>query len=191
MKKSFTLVIAIVAALLLTVSCTSRKKTDTQPLTKEEIVKRGEYLVTIIGCNDCHSPKKMGPKGPEIIPELMLSGFQAGRQLPAVDSKLAKDWLLMTPDLTAFYGPWGISFSANLTSDETGIGNWPEGTFKIALTKGKFKGFEGSRDLLPPMPWQNFVGISDDDLEAIYNYLLSTKPVKNIVPPPVPPAGSN
>ena len=95
--------------------------------TGEQMVQRGEYLVTIMGCNDCHSPKKMGPQGPMIIPELMLSGYPADRPLPKVDAQtIKKGWVLLVEDLTAAAGPWGVSFAGNLTPDQTGIGNWTE-----------------------------------------------------------------
>lgn len=156
--------------------------------TGEQLVKRGEYLVTTMGCNDCHSPKKMGPQGPMVIPELMLSGYPAERPFPKVDVQtIKKGWVLFNEDLTAAAGPWGVSFAANLTSDQTGIGNWTEENFRRAIKEGKFKGLEGSRTLLPPMPWNNFVNISDEDAAAIFAYLKSTKPVRNSVPMAIPP----
>lgn len=156
--------------------------------TAEQIVQRGEYLVTIMGCNDCHSPKKMSPQGPMIVAELMLSGYPADRPLPKVDAQtIKKGWVLLVEDLTAAAGPWGVSFAGNLTPDQTGIGNWTEANFKRALKEGKFKGLEGSRNLLPPMPWTNFKNISDDDVSAIFAYLKSIKPVKNAVPMAIPP----
>ncbi|MCB9051025.1 MAG: c-type cytochrome [Lewinellaceae bacterium] len=160
--------------------------------TQEELAKRGEYLVTIMGCNDCHSPKRMGEKGPEIIPELMLSGYPASQPFPAVDaSHLEEGWAMFSPDLTAAVGPWGVSFAANITSHETGIGNWTEEQFRKALTEGKSKGLEGTRPLLPPMPWFNFTKIKDEDLKAIFAYLKSTPPVENAVPNPIPPGEPN
>jgi hypothetical protein len=152
------------------------------------LIKRGEYLVTIGGCDDCHSPKRMGATGPELIPELRLSGFPKDGKLPPVDINTVKSgWALMAPDLTSAVGPWGQSFTANITSDETGIGNWPEENFFAALRKGKYKGLEGSRNLLPPMPWFNYKNMPDEDLRAIYRFLKSTKPVNNVVPAPKPP----
>lgn len=156
--------------------------------TNEELVKRGDYLVKITGCNDCHSPKRMGAQGPEIIPELMLSGYPADLPLPKFSDPLIKQGFAMfTPDLTAAVGPWGISFAGNLTPDETGLGNWTLEQFKTALTKGKFKGLESGRTLLPPMPWVNYTTMADEDIKAIFAYLKSIKPVKNIVPAPVTP----
>ena len=87
-------------------------------------------------------------------------------------------------------GPWGTSFAANLTPDETGIGNWSFGQFKKALTEGKAKGLDGGRMLLPPMPWPNYVSMQEADLRAIFAYLKSIPPVKNIVPAPVPPTSA-
>lgn len=155
---------------------------------QEDLVKRGEYLVTSIGCADCHSPKRISARGPEEIPELKLSGYQQGKELPAIDQKTLKNgWILFTDDLTASVGPWGVSFAANLTSDETGIGNWSYEQFESAIRKGKYKGMENGRDLLPPMPWPAYAHISDEDLKAMFAYLQSTKPVKNAVPAPIPP----
>jgi hypothetical protein len=85
---------------------------------------------------------------------------------------------------TAAVGPWGVSYAANLTSDPTGIGNWTLDQFKKALREGKYKGLDGARMLLPPMPWPNFTKLSDADTEAIFAYLKSTTPVNNLVPSP-------
>jgi hypothetical protein len=156
--------------------------------TNEDLVKRGEYMVKITGCNDCHSPKKMGAQGPEIIAETLLSGYPADRSIVKFDSKLIKSGFPMFyPDLTAAAGPWGISFAGNLTPDETGIGDWTEEQFKKALTQGKFKGLDASRMLLPPMPWVNYTTMADSDVKAIFAYLKSIKPVKNIVPQAITP----
>ena len=157
-------------------------------ITDEDRLTRGKYLVGIMGCNDCHSPKRMGEKGPEIIPELLLSGYPSDRPIVKFDSELIKEGFAMFyPDLTAAVGPWGITFAANLTPDETGIGDWTEEQFKKALTEGKFKGMDGGRMLLPPMPWLNYVEMKDDDIQAVFAYLKSIKPIKNIVPPPITP----
>ncbi len=169
-------------------SSTSNTTGEPKVMSNEDYIQRGEYLVTTIGCNDCHSPKRMGPRGPEIIPELMLSGYQASRPMQPVNMEALKSgWGMFNDDLTTFVGPWGQSFAANLTSDQTGIGNWTEEQFKKALTQGKFKGIDGGRMLLPPMPWQNWTNIKDEDLHAIFLYLKSTPPVSNVVPAPVAP----
>jgi hypothetical protein len=167
----------------------STVSSNVQPaVSKEDLIKRGEYLVTTIGCNDCHSPKKMGERGPEVIPELMLSGYPGNKPVPKISVEALKDgWGMFTPDLTSFVGPWGESFAGNITPDQTGIGNWTEDQFKKALTQGKFKGLDGGRMLLPPMPWTDWVNMKDEDVRAIYAYLKSIPPVKNVVPPPIPP----
>jgi mono/diheme cytochrome c family protein len=160
-----------------------KQAADTQ-MTAQQHVQRGEYLVTVLGgCPDCHAPKEMGPMGPAPIKELWLSGYPANRPVMQADAKVLKSgWILFVPDLTSASGPWGVSFSANLTSDQTGIGNWTEENFLRALKEGKFKGIPNARTLLPPMPWQNFMNAKDEDLKAIFAYLKSTSPVSNIVP---------
>jgi hypothetical protein len=192
MKNLFIFAGMLCAFALLFNNCTSKPKTessDKKVLTDEQLVQKGEYLVTTIGCGDCHSPKRMGAQGPEVIPELALSGFPADEKLPPMaKNALQNGWFLFSPDLAAAVGPWGISFSANLTSDATGIGNWLEENFLRAIKQGKFKGIEDSRSLLPPMPWQNLSKLADEDLKAIFMYLKSTKPVKNAVPMPLAPA---
>jgi hypothetical protein len=191
-------VLTVISILFYFTSCsnsqskTNEDSTDTASTTpaknEENLVQMGEYLVTIMGCNDCHSPKRMGSMGPEIIPELMLSGYPSDRPIEKFeDPKIKQGFAMFYPDLTAAAGPWGISFSGNLTPDETGIGNWTEEQFKIALTQGKFKGLENGRMLLPSMPWLNYKNMKDEDIKAIFLYLKSIKPVKNIVPSPITP----
>jgi len=174
----------------LAVGCTSPEPPAQAEPAREpsqaELVERGKYLVETMGCHDCHSPKLMGPQGPYPDPDRLLSGHPAGTQLPPMPKDNA-GWALMSMDLTAAVGPWGTSFSANLTSDESGIGTWTEEQFKRAITKGLYKGLEGSRPLLPPMPWQNLQNLKDEDIHAMFTYLKSTKPVANVVPAPVPP----
>ena len=175
-------------------SCTDSKQptaAENAKVTAEtpaERVKRGEYLVAIMGCNDCHSAKRMGAQGPEVIPELMLSGYPSDRPVAKFTDKMIKQgFAQFYPDLTAAAGPWGISFAANLTPDETGIGNWTEEQFKKALTQGKSKGLDGARMLLPPMPWTNYATMAETDVKAVFAYLKSLKPVSNLAPQPITP----
>ena len=188
MRTSIVMIIAVFAAALLAEACSNNSETPKAThagLDSAALVKRGEYLVNAVGCDDCHSPKRMGAHGPEIIPELRFSGFPANGKVPPVDtSAVGKGWALFAPDLTSAVGPWGQSFAANITSDATGIGNWPEENFIRAIRKGKYKGLEGSRDLLPPMPWFAYKNFNDEDLRSIYYYLKTTKPVENVVPAP-------
>lgn len=189
MKKLMTSLACVLILCALSCQKTEKPDNDQKPFAVQDsasLVKKGQYLVTITGCNDCHTPKKMGPKGPELIQELLLSGFQGKNAIPEFDKeKTQKGFAQMSPDMTAAAGPWGISFAANLTPDETGIGSWTFEQFKTAMTQGKYKGMENGRPLLPPMPWFNFTEMKDEDLRAIFAYLKSIKPVENVVPQPV------
>ena len=184
-------VMLLTAFVILLAGCRNNSKTaipESAELSVTQLVQKGEYLVTIMGCNDCHSPKETGPQGPAVIADLILSGYPATRPFKKVEPEMIKKgWILFDADLTAAAGPWGVSFAANLTSDQTGIGNWTEENFKRALKEGRYKGLESFRMLLPPMPWSNFTAISDEDIKAIFQYLKSTVPVNNIVPIPLSP----
>lgn len=151
----------------------------------------GKHLVTISGCNDCHTPKKMGPRGPELDMDLELSGHPANMPFPDVDrAAMEKSGYAVTQTLSAWVGPWGVSFASNLTSDPTGLGGWTEEQFFISLREGKAKGISEGRTLLPPMPWEMFKHMSDDELRAIFAYLKSIKPIDNLVPNPLPPVSA-
>lgn len=151
-------------------------------------VARGAYLVNGMGCDDCHSPKRMGPQGPEVIAELRFSGYPADRPVQQPDGgDLKKGFVLMGPDNTSSVGPWGTSFAANISGDSTGIGGWTEAQFLTAMKQGKAKGVASNRMLLPPMPWTVYRNLSDEDLKAIFAYLKATPPVHNVVPAPLPP----
>lgn len=158
------------------------------PVPSKSLIKRGEYLVTIMGCADCHTPLKMGPKGPEPDMALWLSGHPSAMKMPPAPSLGQGPWMWAGgATMTAFSGPWGVSHAANLTSDkETGLGAWSEKTFITALRTGKHQG--KGRDILPPMPWQGIGRATDADLKALFAYLQSTKPIKNLVPDAIEPA---
>lgn len=164
-----------------------------QPLTQEQLVAKGAHLVLLGGGNDCHTPKKMSPMGPVPDTTLLLSGHRAGAPIPEFPGDvLAKgQWIALTDmDMTTWAGPWGISFAANLTSDEvTGCGGWTDDMFIGAMRSGNHLGM--GRPILPPMPWQAMGQCSDDELKAILTYLKSIKPIRNEVPEPVePPAAA-
>jgi len=159
---------------------------------KNTLIERGKYLVTTSLCHDCHTPKVFGPQG-EPMPDStrLLSGHPAELSYPDwTPADLEKRNIITStnPMLTAWAGPWGVSFTANLTPDtSTGIGEWTEESFIQALRTGKHQGQPNGRDILPPMPWQFIGQMTDDDLKAVWSYLRSIPATKNQVPFPVPP----
>ena len=154
-----------------------------------DLESRGEYLVTTIGCDHCHTPKVMTSNGPVPDRTRWLMGYPAQDPLPEINkNEIGPDkWVLLNNDLTAAVGPWGVSFAANLTPHQTGIGNWTFDQFKKAMTEGKYMGIENTRMLLPPMPWQSYTHMKEEDLEAIFAYLQSIEPIDNLVPNHIPP----
>lgn len=148
----------------------------------------GKHLVAIGGCNDCHTPKKMGPNGPEDDTALLLSGHPSQMPPPDVDRKMVEaKGLALTNTESAWMGPWGISFSANLTPDSTGLGTWTEEQWFTCVKQGKYMGLETSRPLMPPMPVTSTMSMTDDELRAIFAYLKTIKPIHNVVPAYMPP----
>lgn len=158
--------------------------------TAESAVERGRYLTTAVGgCDDCHTPKRMTPNGPELDMTRRLSGHPASDKILAVPpGVIAPDkWAAMTNvHLSAWAGPWGMSYARNLTPDTaTGLGSWTEDMFIKTIRNGKHQG-EG-RNLLPPMPWMVYRNMTDDDLKAIWAFLRSLPAINNAVPDPTPP----
>ncbi len=155
----------------------------------EARIKHGEYLVNLGGCNDCHSPKVMTRMGPVPDESRLLSGHPANEKLPRVDMAIIgpEKWGgQFSNDLTAWAGPWGVSFAANLTPDKnTGLGLWTTEIFIKTMRTGKHMG--AGRPILPPMPWQSIGKVSDSDLRDIFVYLQSLKPIQNAVPVPLSP----
>jgi mono/diheme cytochrome c family protein len=164
------------------------------PKASKSMIEHGRYLVVLAGCNDCHSPKVMTPMGPMPDTTRLLSGHPANEKLPPYpDSILGMTpdkWLTITShSLTAWRGPWGTSFTRNLTPDkETGLGSWTQDMFIKAIRTGKDMG--KGRDILPPMPWMFYRQMTDQDLKSIFAYLQSLPPISNAVPDPVPPPGA-
>ena len=164
-------------------------RTDSDPKTPAPTLERGRYLVETMGCADCHTPWHLGPEGPEPDRARGLSGHPAELEMPAAPELPAGPWLGSTAATnTAWAGPWGVSFTSNLTPDvETGIGGWSEETFVGALRTGRHMAM--GRPILPPMPWPGYAKLTDQDLRAIFAYLKAQPPVSNRVPQPVPPRG--
>ena len=176
------------AGILLVAACTSQPPppppTAAQPPPVSP-VERGKYLVSIAACDDCHTPAKMGPNGPEPDMERALSGHpeQVG-PMPAAKNLAPWGWA-GAPTNTAFSGPWGISYTFNLTPDtNTGLGIWTEGMFIEAIRTGKHMG--KARPIMPPMPWPVYRNATDDDLKAVFAYLRTLKPITNHVPDATP-----
>ena len=121
-----------------------------------DIVKYGEYLITMADCGTCHSP--LTPQGPD------MSRMYAGGYLFELASNKVQ--------------------SANLTSDSaTGIGSWTEERF---LNKFLPYRKEESYNIDPGkqntvMPVIEIAGMKDSDLKAIYAYLRTVKPITNLV----------
>jgi len=158
------------------------------PDTAAARVARGKYLVAFGTCTDCHTPHKLGAHGPEPDAARFLSGHPEAAKLPPPPALPAGPWVAVTVGDTAWSGPWGISYAANLTPDaETGLGIWTEEMFMKTMRTGKH--MSAGRNLLPPMPWQGLAALNDEDLKSIYAYLRTIPAVRNRVPEPVLPEG--
>lgn len=175
-------------------SDSSTEKTKTEDIsanTEEVSIAKGEHLVIGGACHDCHSPKIMTQTGPHVDSTKLLAGHPENGPFPTINLAALEpgNWINFAPDLTTFVGPWGLSFAANLTSDSaTGIGAWSEDNFVNAIRKGKHMGLDNARPIMPPMPWDNYRNLSDNDLKSIFAYLKTTVPVSNRVPQPMSPA---
>ena len=174
------------AVAILFIGCNNQQeKTE---MTEQQMIERGKFLVTVGGCDDCHTPKSFGPNGPKLDMSRRLSGHPEGTAIPPVDTSLIHQWAYLSLDLTMAVGPWGITFSANLTPDnETGIGTWQSEMFVNAMKTGKHLGVAEGRPIMPPMPWQNMAQLSEEDLRCMFAYFKSLPAVKNKVPDPLPP----
>lgn len=151
-------------------------------------VLRGQYLVSTSGCMDCHTPLKMGANGPEPDISRMLSGHPEQLKMPPAPKLPEGPWLVVSSGTnTAWSGPWGVSFTANLTPDpDTGLGKWSEHDFIATIRSGRHMG--RGRPILPPMPIPIYQNFKDEDLAAIFAYLRTIPAVKNRVPEPLPPS---
>lgn len=177
----------LVAATLLAAAAPAGAADDTTV----EKAARGKYLVMTSGCMDCHTPFKMGANGPEWDMSRMLSGHPENVPMTPVPALPQGPWLVISSATnTAHAGPWGVSFTANLTPDpDTGLGQWTEKDFVQTIRTGRHLG--RGRAVLPPMPIPVYNNFTDADLGAIYAYLRTIPPVKNRVPEPwSPPAAA-
>lgn len=157
----------------------------------QSVIQRGAYLVQVGGCNDCHTPLKMGPKGPEPDMTRMLSGHPEALKMPPAPQLPPGPWMIsMAATATAFAGPWGVSYAANLTPDkETGLGSWTEAQFLQMIRSDRHLG--QGRPILPPMPVQSLRAATEADQKAIFAYLRSIPAVSNRVPAAAEPVASH
>jgi hypothetical protein len=146
MKKIGSSILAITVIIAVAVvACNSNSKTAADavqeylPIKEDSFIKRGAYLVTVMGCNDCHTPKKMGPRGPELDEDRMLSGHPSNMPLGKINREELKSWVLFNPTQTAAVGPWGVSFAANITADESGLASGRKNNFLRHLEKESTK----------------------------------------------------
>jgi mono/diheme cytochrome c family protein len=186
--RSYTPAVTFVA-LILTIACAQQTPPPVPaapPASAETPVQRGQYLVAAMGCHDCHTPWVVGPNGPGPDMTRALSGHPEAMKLgpaPKIDPATGWQWGGAATN-TAFFGPWGVSYSANLTSDQnTGLGIWTEDMFVRAIREGKHMGT--SRPILPPMPWPMYRNLNDADLKAIFAYLKTVPAIVNHVPEPM------
>jgi mono/diheme cytochrome c family protein len=175
---------------LFAAACGSSSSSPAHPESSTSKVERGRYLVSGAGCSDCHTPTVMTPKGPAWDTTRLLSGHPDSVEMPPTPALPAGPWMIVGAATgTAWSGPWGTSFTANLTPDaETGLGKWTEQNFIDTIRKARHMGT--GRPLLPPMPAAVVANFSDEDLASIFAYLQSLPPIKNHVPAPRPPAAS-
>ena len=175
-RRPLTPLMALLAALVL----------PTAAMAQADGIERGGYLVRAFGCADCHTPMKMGSKGPERDVSRGLSGHPQDLHLPPPPHAKGP-WVWGGAGTnTAFWGPWGVSYAANLTPDPaTGIGGWTAEQFIGALRTGRHAG--SGRPIAPPMPWQAFGTLNDNDLRAMFAWLRSQPAVVNAVPDYQPP----
>lgn len=182
----FCLSLYLFSVIIVLIGCQAQQ--EKSEMTEQQMLERGKLLVTVGDCDACHTPKNFGPNGPELDMSRRFSGRPAGMEVALVDTSLLHSWAYLTHDLSAFVGPWGISFPANLTPDnETGIGTWQPEMFINAIRTGKHLGVADGRPILPPMSTETLAQLSDEDLKAMFMYLKSMPAVKNKVPDPIPP----
>lgn len=117
----------------------------------------GEYLAW--SCIECHTVAEKG----QINVELAYAG---GRPFPLANG--------------------GTVYSQNITSDkETGIGKWTEEQFIQRFKQYSDSGYVspevGQNQYNTFMPWEMFAGMKNDDLSALYTYLMSVEPMNNKV----------
>jgi mono/diheme cytochrome c family protein len=124
---------------------------------KSNQIAYGKYLVNAASCNDCHTKQEKG----KFVGEPFAGGFE-----------------FKFPDGT-------VVSSMNITPDPTGIGSWDKATFisrfKMYTDSGYVPQKVKDGEFKTVMPWSMYAGMSTEDLEAIFAYLKTLKPVNNTV----------
>jgi mono/diheme cytochrome c family protein len=164
----FSMVLFMIFALAPTAQAGTAQQND-------DIIERGRYLASIAGCTHCHTPLLSEFSNPATLTIERI-------RILAFEDHLAFDWDKWMGGGRVFdLGPAGVVFTRNITPDvETGIGGWTDEQLKVAIRTGQMPSGEV---LFPLMPYHNYNGFADADLEAIIAYMRSVTPVKNEVPP--------
>ena len=139
------------------------------------LIEHGKYIVTIAGCNDCHT--NLSPE--YLVDPAKLTPEQI--KTLAFDAKNAVDKNKYMAGGRLFdLGPGGKVYTANITPDvETGIGGWTDEQIKVAVRTGQRP---SGKILVPVMPYRSFNTMADSDLDAVVAYLRSIPAIKNKVP---------
>lgn len=177
--------LAVALAAVLGAACSTEAAATRAAADPDAAVARGRYIVSTAGCHDCHTPFKEVPGGAEPDMTRALSGHPQDLVMPPAPSLPPGPWRIAVAGTnTAWAGPWGTSFTANLTPDvETGLGGWTEAMFVAAIRTGRHMG--RGRPILPPMPWPVYRNLSDEDLAAVFAYLRTIPAISNRVPEPI------
>jgi hypothetical protein len=141
-SKLFCLLLVTLAVPLLAACSTDSVSASDANLNARQRIERGRYLVTAVGCNDCHTPLKMTEHGPQPDRTRMLSGHPSSLKVARPPQLKPGSWAWIGSETnTAFAGPWGVSYAANLTPDQnSGLGIWTEDMFVRALRTGRHMG---------------------------------------------------
>src|SRR5690606_35584669 len=130
---------------------------NTIPLKSDQLAYRA-YLVNAAACYDCHTQSEKGE-------------YKEGMDFAGG---------------TAYQLPSGTVYSANITPDiKTGIGSWTKeqfiSRFKMYADSSYHLATLKQDDFQTIIPWMMYGGMENEDLEAIYVYLKTVKPIKNKV----------
>src|SRR5262245_27267536 len=183
-----TIAVAVAATALAALAGCNRPAPPPATDGKAAQIERGRLLVSIGGCNDCHTPMKFDPEVGMPVPDRsrMLSGHPEGAPDP-VGAPGGHDMGVIGATMTSFKLPFGTVYAANLTPEkDTGLGAWTEEMFVRAVRTGRHMGGNG-RPIMPPMPWPNVGQQTDADIKAVFAFLQSIPAVRNDVPAPKVP----